>query len=72
EKEYGDAKPKVHPYKKPILMMRPGSVFCGQPDFKYGLLLGGERFPVHKYPPIRHYAYAFPLGLKVDDKGFEL
>ena len=58
-----------HPYKKPVIMMQPGSVFWGKPQLNYGLLLGGkDRAPelrMHKYPHIRHYAYAFPLDLKI-------
>ena len=72
EQYYGTAKPKVHPFKKPILMMRPGSVFMAKPSNKYGILLGGNKrnqnLQIHKYPDIRHFGYAFPLGLKIDDK----
>lgn len=66
EEFYDDKKPKdPHPYKKPTLMMQPGSIFYGPPQNNYGLLLGGEQRPVHKYEDIRHYAYAFPFGLKI-------
>ena len=62
---------KVHPFKKPVIMTQPGSVFLGKPQLNYGLLLGGENhYEVHKYQGIRHYAYAYPLGLKVKPQEF--
>lgn len=74
EDYYNGRKPRVHPYKKPLLMIQPGSVFWGLPQFNYGLLLGGKhREPdlwIHKYPRIRHYAYAYPVGLCTKMKEF--
>lgn len=75
-KYYGGSPPKVHPFKKPLVMIRPGSVFLGKPADHHGLLLGGEQrspaLQIHKFPGIRHYAYAFPVGLKVKEEDFGL
>lgn len=65
----------ITPFKKPLLMVQPGSVFFGKPALNYGLLLGGQTRPssmhVHDMPEIRHYAYAYPLGLITDEEEFK-
>lgn len=54
----------ISPFKVPLLMFTPGSVLR-DPGFntnkRYGQLLKN----VHHDQRIRHYAYAFPLGLNV-------
>jgi CRISPR-associated protein Csm4 len=71
-----DKTARVHPFKKPITMVKPGAVFVGEPKLSYGILLGGANRPpipnlsVHKFNDIRHYAYAYPLGLLVNKEEF--
>jgi len=71
----GDYASSPIPFKKPLLMMKPGSVFWGKPADNYGMLLGGKDRPktlqVHTIPDIRHFAYAFPVGIKAREEDFE-
>ncbi len=56
------------PFKKPLIMFAPGSVFFCQKFDKerfYGSLLTD----VHTDKRIRHYAYAFPMGINVEEAG---
>lgn len=56
------------PFKKPLVMLAPGSVFFDNSFNKerfYGSLLSG----VHGDNVIRHYAYAFPMGMSIDEEG---
>jgi CRISPR-associated protein Csm4 len=55
----GDYSNSGNPFKKPLIMMRTGSTFHSPPDGIYGQLLAD----VHPNSTIRHYAYAFPLGV---------
>lgn len=51
-----------NPFKVPLLMFAPGSTFYDSAYYRgkaYGSLLRG----VHHNKKIRHYAYAFPLGI---------
>ncbi|MBI2412901.1 MAG: hypothetical protein HYV24_06805 [Deltaproteobacteria bacterium] len=53
------------PFKKPLVMLAPGSVFFDEGFDKerfYGSLLSA----VHGDDGIRHYAYAFPIGIRID------
>lgn len=64
---YAKSTPEVggNPFKKPLLMLSAGSVFRDaefSAEKTYGTLLGG----VHKEQKIRHYAYAFPLGMRLE------
>ena len=56
-----------NPFKKPLLMFVAGSTFYDK-DFcrekVYGLLVNN----VHAYKQIKHYAYAFPLGLRINEE----
>lgn len=61
---YGSGVAGKVPFKKPLIMFSAGSTFYTE-DFKkadsYGVLLEG----VHHDRRIRHYAYAFPLGIRL-------
>lgn len=66
---YSKGIPEVYnnPFKKPLIMFAAGSTFYDSGfvnEKTYGSLLGG----VHKNDKIRHYAYAFPIGLRIEDK----
>lgn len=55
---------KKNPFKKPLIMFSAGSTFYDseyRQDKIYGSLLKG----VHHDERIRHYAYAFPIGIKL-------
>lgn len=56
-----------NPFKKPLIMLSAGSTFF-DPDYRlskyYGSLLDGMH---HEKPEIRHYAYAFPMGLRLEE-----
>lgn len=55
-----------NPFKKPLIMFGAGSTFYDdayRPGKHYGSLLGD----VHNNKKIRHYAYAFPLGIRFKD-----
>ena len=60
----------LQPFKKPIVMMKPGSVFFGPPSDDCGMLLGGENAPVHTHPAIRHYAWAYTFPVKAQEEDF--
>jgi CRISPR-associated protein Csm4 len=53
-----------NPFKRPLLMFQAGSVFFDEPvKSNYGSLLPG----VHrKHKDVLHYAYAFPIGLRIE------
>jgi CRISPR-associated protein Csm4 len=56
-----------NPFKVPIIMFSAGSTFFDQSYHKdkiYGGLIGA----VHQNEHIRHYAYAFPLGVNIEEK----
>jgi CRISPR-associated protein Csm4 len=56
-----------NPFKKPLIMFAAGSTFYDTGYIRektYGSLLRD----VHKNDKIRHYAYAFPIGLKLEEK----
>jgi len=55
------------PFKYPLLMFRCGSTFKiseGQGLRPYY----GSLIPAHWYSEIRHYGYAFPLGVRIDEE----
>ncbi len=65
---YATGDPKVHgnPFKVPLIMFSAGSTFIDDnyhKDRSYGSLLD----KVHHNGTIRHYAYAFPLGIHIED-----
>ncbi len=55
-----------NPFKKPLLMFAAGSVFR---DYQYqrGKTYGSLLRDVHPSGIIRHYAYAFPIGIRLKD-----
>lgn len=59
---------KSDPFKVPLIMFRSGSTFYDEKyskDKSYGSLLK----KVHrKNPDIRHYAYAFPVGINIKEE----
>lgn len=64
---YASGGPEVHrnPFKVPLIMFAAGSVFLDDgygPAKVYGSLLGD----VHHNRAIRHYAYAFPVGIQIE------
>ncbi|MBI5185787.1 MAG: hypothetical protein HZA01_08700 [Nitrospinae bacterium] len=67
---YAQGSPEAHknPFKKPLLMFAAGSTFY-DPDFKSGKIYGSLLREVHINKDIRHYAYAFPVGIRLEDKG---
>ena len=53
-----------NPFKRPLLMFQAGSVFFDEPvKSNYGSLLPDVH---HKHKDVRHYAYAFPIGLRIE------
>ncbi len=66
--DYAKGTPEVNmnPFKKPLIMFAAGSTFYDKEydkDKIYGTLLKD----VHKNSKIRHYAYAFPLGIELEE-----
>ena len=55
-----------NPFKKPLIMFAAGSTFYDSniSEKTYGSLLKD----VHKNDKIRHYAYAFPIGIRLEKK----
>lgn len=55
-----------NPFKKPLIMFAAGSTFYDSNinEKTYGSLLKD----VHKNDKIRHYAYAFPVGIRLEEK----
>ena len=61
----GSSTVKGNPFKTPLLMFKAGSTFIDDQfdeNKKYGLLLNN----VHSNPAIKHYALAFPLGVRLE------
>jgi len=53
-----------NPFKRPLLMFQAGSVFFDEPvKSTYGSLLQDVH---HKHKDVRQYAYAFPIGLRIE------
>lgn len=62
----GDPRVSGNPFKVPLIMFSAGSTFIDEnynKDRVYGSLLDN----VHHNTDIRHYAYAFPLGIHIED-----
>jgi CRISPR-associated protein Csm4 len=59
-----------HPFKKPILMFAAGSTFLlSTPRAPVeDALFGGLLSDIHEAQQVRHYAYAFPLGLNLSQR----
>lgn len=54
-----------NPFKKPLVMFRAGSTFYDQ-NYDDSKIYGSLLPDVHKNPRIRHYGYAFPLGINME------
>lgn len=63
---------EVHnnPFKKPLIMFRAGSTFYDQ-GYDESKIYGSLLPDVHKNPKIRHYGYAFPLGINMEEENDE-
>ncbi len=55
---------KYSPWKRPILMIRAGSVFKADPSVPHGTLLKNVHYQL---PHVVQYGYAYPLGVKLDE-----
>ena len=56
-----------NPFKVPLIMFAAGSVFADK-EYKPGKIYGSLLKKVHLNENIRHYAYAFPIGIKIEDR----
>lgn len=56
-----------NPFKKPLIMFSAGSTFYDG-AYQTGKVYGSLLSDVHQNNEIRHYAYAFPIGIKIEDK----
>lgn len=59
-----------NPFKKPLIMFKAGSTFYDQ-GYHEGKIYGSLLKDVHKNPKIRHYGYAFPLGINIEEENDE-
>lgn len=66
---YAKAIPEVNnnPFKKPLIMFSAGSTFYDK-NYHNGKVYGSLLRDVHYNKNIRHYAYAFPIGINLEDK----
>jgi CRISPR-associated protein Csm4 len=64
---YSKGTPDVYgnPFKVPLIMFSAGSTFH-DPKYRKGKVYGGMVDNVHQKPEIRHYAYAFPVGINIE------
>ena len=54
-----------NPFKKPLIMMKPGSTFyCDSIKPYFGSLIED----VHSNPKIKHYAFMFPIGINIKNQ----
>lgn len=61
-----------NPFKVPLIMFSAGSVFKDK-NYKQGKVYGSLLSDVHKHNDrIRHYAYAFPIGINIEDSHEEI
>lgn len=54
-----------NPFKVPLIMFSAGSTFH-DPGYRRGKVYGGMVDDVHRKQEIRHYAYAFPIGINIE------
>jgi len=66
----GSAEVDNNPFKKPLIMFRAGSTFYDS-DYDKSKIYGSLLKDVHKNPKIRHYGYAFPLGINMEEENNE-
>ena len=60
----GSLKVGKNPFKKPLIMMCAGSIFKDN-EYYEGKIYGSLLQNIHKNTDIRHYAHAFPLGIRI-------
>jgi CRISPR-associated protein Csm4 len=65
---YAKGSPEVggNPFKKPLIMFSAGSTFY-ENNFSKEKMYGSLLRNVHHNAEIRHYAYAFPIGIHLED-----
>lgn len=65
---YAKGTPEVYgnPFKVPLIMFSAGSTFF-DPNYVPGKTYGSLLRKVHKNQDIRHYGYAFPVGIRIED-----
>ncbi len=56
-----------NPFKVPLIMFSSGSIFFDG-NYKQNKVYGSLLKNVHQNKDIRHYAYAFPVGINVEDR----
>lgn len=66
----GSAEVGNNPFKKPLIMFKAGSTFYDY-DYDKSKIYGSLLKNVHKKSKIRHYAYAFPLGINMEEEDDE-
>jgi CRISPR-associated protein Csm4 len=54
-----------NPFKVPLIMFSAGSTFHDT-EYRKGKVYGGMVDDVHQKTEIRHYAYAFPIGINIE------
>lgn len=60
----GDYAKSKNPFKKPVIMFKAGSIFFDEPIKEYyGRLINN----IHSDEKIKHYAYAFPVGARINE-----
>lgn len=62
----GSSEVNNNPFKKPLIMFSAGSVFYDN-EYNKGKNYGSLIRDVHHNENIRHYAYAFPVGINLED-----
>lgn len=55
------------PWKRPVLMLRAGSVFLADPERPHGCLVKGVHYEL---PEVVQYGYAYPLAVRLDENAF--
>lgn len=60
-----------NPFKAPLIMFTAGSTFRDE-SYQNGKVYGSLLKKVHHNESIRHYAYAYPLGINIEDKNENL
>lgn len=66
----GSAEVGNNPFKKPLIMFKAGSTFYDH-DYNKSKIYGSLLEDIHKDPRIRHYGYAFPLGINMEEEDDE-
>jgi CRISPR/Cas system CSM-associated protein Csm4 (group 5 of RAMP superfamily) len=64
---YSKGVPEVYrnPFKVPLIMLSAGSIFFDR-DYHENKVYGSLVDHVHQNEDIRHYAYAYPIGINIE------